>query len=307
MALPRFYPHPIIAREGWPFIFGGLALSVLAMLFAGWWSLPFWVFTVFALQFFRDPSRPVPQEADAVLSAVDGRVVVVAQARDPYRDVQSLKISVFMNVFNVHSQRSPIDGTVTAVEYNPGKFLNAALDKASTENERNAVLVTTRSGREVTFVQVAGLVARRILCYTDVGDKLVRGERYGFIRFGSRVDIYLPTDAQAQVAIGDKVSASSTILARLPLKAAEPETPAEHPAEQQNAAPVEAPAAEAAAENTNLPAAQTETAVAAKPSTDVAEDAPPLEAQASLQDEQAIVTDAAAKVKKAAKKQAGKA
>ncbi|MDO4228012.1 phosphatidylserine decarboxylase [Neisseria sp.] len=219
--MSRFYPHPIIAREGWPFIGGGLIASVLITLWAGWWSLPFWLFTVFALQFFRDPARTAPQDADAVLSPVDGRIVVVEHAPDPYRQVESLKISVFMNVFNVHSQRSPIDGTVTAVEYTPGKFVNADLDKASTENERNAVLATTRSGREVTFVQVAGLVARRILCYTQAGETLRRGERYGFIRFGSRVDVYLPTDAQAMVAIGDKVSATETILARLPLTAPE--------------------------------------------------------------------------------------
>ena len=223
--MPRFYPHPIIAREGWPFILAGLLLSIIVTACAGWWSLPFWLFTAFALQFFRDPSRPIPQDADAVLCPADGRIVVVEKALDPYRNVEALKISVFMNVFNVHSQRAPVDGTITGVKYNKGKFVNAALDKASTENERNAVLATTRSGREITFVQVAGLVARRILCYIGEGEKVVRGERYGFIRFGSRVDVYLPLDARAEVAIGDKVSASSTILARLPLSApaAEPE------------------------------------------------------------------------------------
>ena len=223
--MPRFYPHPIIAREGWPFISAGLVLSIIVTACAGWWSLPFWLFTAFALQFFRDPSRPIPQDADAVLCPADGRIVVVEKALDPYRNVEALKISVFMNVFNVHSQRAPVDGTITGVKYNKGKFVNAALDKASTENERNAVLATTRSGREITFVQVAGLVARRILCYIGEGEKVVRGERYGFIRFGSRVDVYLPLDARAEVAIGDKVSASSTILARLPLSApaAEPE------------------------------------------------------------------------------------
>ena len=217
--MPRFYPHPIIAREGWPFISAGLVLSIIVTACAGWWSLPFWLFTAFALQFFRDPSRPIPQDADAVLCPADGRIVVVEKVLDPYRNVEALKISVFMNVFNVHSQRAPVDGTITGVEYNKGKFVNAALDKASTENERNAVLATTRSGREITFVQVAGLVARRILCYIGEGEKVVRGERYGFIRFGSRVDVYLPLYARAEVANGDKVSASSAILARLPLSA----------------------------------------------------------------------------------------
>ncbi len=103
----RLYPHPIIAREGWPFIGGGLILSVLFLMCCGWWSLPFWVFTAFALQFFRDPARNIPQDAEAVLSPVDGRIVVVERARDPYRNVEALKISVFMNVFNVHSQKAP--------------------------------------------------------------------------------------------------------------------------------------------------------------------------------------------------------
>ena len=225
----RLYPHPIIAREGWPFIGGGLVLSLLVSACCGWWSLPFWIFTVFALQFFRDPAREIPQDPEAILSPVDGRIVVVERAHDPYRDTEALKISVFMNVFNVHSQKSPADCTITAVEYNKGKFLNADLDKASTENERNAVLATTASGREITFVQVAGLVARRILCYTKVGEKLTRGERYGFIRFGSRVDMYLPVDAQAQVAIGDKVTGVRTVLARLPLQAPEAAEPTETP------------------------------------------------------------------------------
>ena len=235
----RFYPHPLIAREGWPFILGGLLLSVLVSLCCGWWSLPFWVFTVFAVQFFRDPARDIPADPEAVLSPVDGRIVVVERARDPYRDVDALKISIFMNVFNVHSQRAPVDGTVTQVDYFPGQFVNAALDKASTENERNAVFATTKSGRELTFVQVAGLVARRILCYTQAGAKLSRGERYGFIRFGSRVDMYLPVDAQAQVAIGDKVTGVSTVLARLPLTAPQAES------EPKTAAPQAAPVSQA--------------------------------------------------------------
>jgi len=244
----RLYPHPIIAREGWPIIGGGVGFLRARFgvcggggVFSVWGSLPFWVFTVFALQFFRDPAREIPQNPEAVLSPVDGRIVVVERARDPYRDVDALKISIFMNVFNVHSQKSPADCTVTKVVYNKGKFVNADLDKASTENERNAVLATTASGREITFVQVAGLVARRILCYTQAGAKLSRGERYGFIRFGSRVDMYLPVDAQAQVAIGDKVTGVSTVLARLPLTA--PQTESEPKAA---AAPQAAPTSQAA-------------------------------------------------------------
>jgi phosphatidylserine decarboxylase len=121
-----------------------------------------------------------------------------------------------MNVFNVHSNRAPVDGAVKKRWYRSGTFLNAALDKASAENERNALWFRARSGHDVTCVQIAGLVARRILCYVDEGAELVRGERYGFIRFGSRVDVYLPLDAQAQAALGDKVYAAESVIARLP-------------------------------------------------------------------------------------------
>jgi len=210
------YPHPLIAREGWPFI-AIVAIAALAVtLLAGFgWALPLWLILIFVLQFFRDPPRPIPTQANAVLAPADGRVVAVENARDPYADRDALKISVFMNVFNVHSQRSPVDGTVAKVEYFPGAFLNAALDKASLENERNAVVLTTAAGQTVTSVQVAGLIARRVLCYTKVGAALSRGQRYGFIRFGSRVDVYLPLGSKPRVAIGEKVSASSTILAEL--------------------------------------------------------------------------------------------
>ena len=141
--------------------------------------------------------------------------MAVGRARDPYSGRDALLVSVFMNVFNVHSNRSPVDGEVVEVRYFPGRFLNAALDKASLENERNAVLIRTAAGDEVTCVQIAGLIARRILCYAKPGDRLARGERYGFIRFGSRVDVYLPTTARPRVAVGDKVHATETILADL--------------------------------------------------------------------------------------------
>jgi len=209
------YPHPIIAREGWPFIAIAVAAAVLVGYFAPLFSIPLWLVVVFVVQFFRDPARTIPQDPKAVLCPADGRVVVVEKATDPHVGREALKISVFMNVFNVHSNRSPVDGVVRKVEYFPGAFVNAALDKASTENERNAVVVEAKDGTMVTFVQIAGLVARRILCYTKVGDTLARGDRYGMIRFGSRVDVYLPTDARPRVAVGDIVSATETILAEL--------------------------------------------------------------------------------------------
>ena len=197
------WPHPIIAKEGWPFLAIAVAVALVATWFGGWLSLPFWIIALFMLQFFRDPARAVPAEPRAVLAPADGRIVAVEQARDEYLKRDALKISVFMNVFNVHSNRMPVDGEVLGVWYNPGAFINAALAKASTENERNAIAVRMPDGTEVTTVQVAGLVARRILCYVKAGDRLQRGERYGFIRFGSRVDVYLPLDARPRAAIGD--------------------------------------------------------------------------------------------------------
>ena len=207
------YPHPLIAREGWPFLGIALVAALVATSVLGGWSWPFWVIALFVLQFFRDPPRTIPLAVNAVLSPADGRIVVVEKAHDPYANREALKISVFMNVFNVHSNRSPVDGKIEKVEYFPGKFVNADLDKASTENERNAVVVTAANGQTITFVQVAGLIARRILCYVSAGDTLAKGQRYGFIRFGSRVDVYLPLSARPLVVVGDKVAATETILA----------------------------------------------------------------------------------------------
>lgn len=210
------WPHPIIAREGWPFLAAAVVVSVVVMLGWKWWSVPFWLATLFILQFFRDPPRNVPQDAGAVVSPADGRIVVVGKAQDPYLNREALKVSVFMNVFNVHSNRSPVDGEVRKGWYFAGKFVNAAIDKASLENERNALHIQTTSGADVTCVQVAGLIARRILCYVKAKDKLARGQRFGFIRFGSRVDLYLPPGSKAAASVGDKVYAGQTILAWLP-------------------------------------------------------------------------------------------
>lgn len=218
---PR-YPHPLIAREGWPFLGLAVAVALAFTAFGGWWSLPVWLVALFVLQFFRDPPRPVPAGERLVLAPADGRVIAVLNALDPYAGREALKISVFMNVFNVHSNRAPIDGTVERVTYFPGRFVNADLDKASEHNERNALLIRATDGSLVSCVQVAGLIARRVLCHVAAGDRLARGQRFGFIRFGSRVDVYLPLTARPRVAIGEKVRATVSVLAELAAPAGSP-------------------------------------------------------------------------------------
>ncbi|OGA13599.1 MAG: phosphatidylserine decarboxylase [Betaproteobacteria bacterium RIFCSPLOWO2_02_FULL_63_19] len=209
------YPHPIVAREGWPFLGAAVIAAIVVQWLAGWWSAPIWLAALFILQFFRDPARSIPGDERTVVSPADGRIVVVETTRDPYLERDAIKVSVFMNVFNVHSNRSPVDGEVRQAWYNTGKFLNAALDKASLENERNALWLKTTSGADVTCVQIAGLIARRIICHVKPGDRLLRGGRFGFIRFGSRVDVYLPLSARVKAALGDKVQGGSSILALL--------------------------------------------------------------------------------------------
>ncbi len=210
------YPHPLIAREGWPYLAGVGLLALVVTKFLGMgYAWPVWIIFFFVLQFFRDPPRLVPLAEDAVVAPADGRIVAVEKTQDPYAEREALKISIFMNVFNVHSNRAAVDGIVRKIQYFPGKFVNADLDKASIENERNAVVIEA-NGHDITLVQVAGLIARRILCYAHLGDRLKKGDRYGFIRFGSRVDVYLPLTAEPLVTMGDKVSATSTVIAKLP-------------------------------------------------------------------------------------------
>ena len=212
----RHYPHPILAREGWLFIAISVIISLALWFYAGFWiALPFILISAFIIQFFRDPPRNIPQDANIVLSPADGKVICIEHMEDPYQKTPSIKISVFMNVFNVHSNRSPVDGKILNIQYFAGSFVNADFDKASTENERNAIIMQTPAGQKITVVQIAGLIARRILCYTNVNAELSRGQRYGFIRFGSRVDVYLPTNAKPLVSIGQNVHATETILARL--------------------------------------------------------------------------------------------
>ncbi len=211
------YPHPIIAREGWLFLAAAVIASVVVTFIAPWYcSLPLWLLSLFILQFFRDPPRHIPGDYHTVVSPADGRVVAVERVRDPYLERDAQKISVFMNVFNAHSNRSPVDGVVEKDWYHPGKFINAALSKASEGNERKALWFKTVNGFDVVCVQVAGLIARRVLCYVRQGDKLARGQRYGFIRFGSRVDVYLPLQASVKAGIGEKVYAAESVIAELP-------------------------------------------------------------------------------------------
>ena len=212
---PR-YPHPLIAREGWAIVGIVAAVAVLLLALGWWWPAAIaLLLLLFVLQFFRDPPRVIPGGRNDVLCPADGRIVTVVNARDPYLERDALKLSVFMNVFNVHSNRAPVDGEVRQAWYSRGSFVNADLDKASLENERNALWIRTPEGRDIVCVQVAGLIARRIICHVTPGERLTRGQRYGFIRFGSRVDVYLPAGSRPRVAVGDKVLATTSIIGEL--------------------------------------------------------------------------------------------
>jgi len=207
--------HPILAREGWFYLGLTLFAAVLTSVVFPWYvALLFWVIFAFVLQFFRDPHRSIPQDAGVIVAPADGKVIFTGVVDDPYLNRKAFKISVFMNVFSVHSNRAPFAATVKQIWYHAGLFVNAAFDKASEENERNAVWFQTEDGQDVISVQVAGLVARRILCYVKEGDQLERGQRYGFIRFGSRVDLFLPENFNASVSLGDSVSSGTSILGK---------------------------------------------------------------------------------------------
>ena len=172
---------PFFAREGWVHITISLGLAVCVHLFAGFYlAVPFWILAVFVLQFFRDPSRTIPQDEREVVCPAHGKVVFTGPADDPYLNRKALKISIFMNVFSVHSNFSPYAGIIQKIWYHSGKFVNAALDKASEENERNAIWIKTKDDQDIVFIQIAGLVARRILCHVNEGESLDRGQRYGF-------------------------------------------------------------------------------------------------------------------------------
>lgn len=207
--------YPSIAKEGLPFLGAAFAISILVSFFYFELSWLFWIITIFILQFFRDPPRTIPQDKNAILSGADGKVIAIEKTDDPYYMRKSIKVSVFMNVFNVHSNKAPCQGKIIKKNYYPGKFLNAALSKASLENERCALVIERDDKKIITCVQIAGLIARRILCYKNNNELISAGERYGFIRFGSRVDLYLPVDALIKVELGQKVKNAETIIAHL--------------------------------------------------------------------------------------------
>jgi len=207
--------YPIIAKEGWLFLAIAFFASALLTYIQNPLSWIAWTVTLFILQFFRDPLRNKPSKKNVILSAADGKVIAIEKMTNPYTNKSSVKVSVFMNVFNVHSNKCPVDGKILEKYYYPGKFLNAALSKASLENERCAITIQTKEKKIITSVQIAGLIARRILCYKDKGDEVKAGERYGFIKFGSRVDLYLPTNASIKVNLGQTVKNTETIIAEI--------------------------------------------------------------------------------------------
>jgi phosphatidylserine decarboxylase len=208
----------IIALEGLPV--AAAVVAVAALFWAlGWYKAAAVAaaFSLFTLWFFRNPERTVPVGEGVVVAPADGKVVFVGEVMEErYLKARALKVSIFMNVFNVHVNRAPESGTVESVTYNPGKFISANLDKASLDNEQNALVIKTATGQRIGFVQIAGLVARRIRCWVGPGDRLQRGERFGLIMFGSRLDIYMPPGTSLKVKVGEKTAAGETVIGVLP-------------------------------------------------------------------------------------------
>lgn len=213
----------MIAREGYPFIAYSAGLSALlvlasARLGSAVLAVPAavsLVLTLFVISFFRNPERTPGGDGRSVIAPADGTVIVAETVPESPLGGEALKISIFMSVFNVHVNRAPLDGRVVAIDYHRGRFLDARDGRASSENERNSVVLETPSGARIAFVQIAGLIARRIICYPHVGDMLTRGARYGLIRFGSRVDVYLPSGVVPLVRLGDTTRSGETVLGRL--------------------------------------------------------------------------------------------
>jgi len=211
-----------IHREGWRFVAIAAALDLLGFAVAGWLGLLLLPAALWVVAFFRDPDRKAPAGGNLVLSPADGRLLPIIRAIPPPElgmgDEPRVRLAIFMSVFNVHVNRSPCDGTVTGLAYRPGKFFNASFDKASQHNERMSIRIRLDdiAGTELAVVQIAGLVARRIVCDLQQGQKVCRGDRFGIIRFGSRLEVYLPDGARVLVKEGQKTVAGETVLADFP-------------------------------------------------------------------------------------------
>ena len=203
-----------VAKPGYPFIFASaFVTAVFALLGITVLALTGIIVTIFITCFFRDPDRLTPDTPGVVVSPADGKVIgVESTTNNSYFDGDCKKISIFMSVFNVHVNRIPHGGIIKQIVYHPGKFFAANLDKASSDNEQNAVFLETENGKKITFVQIAGLVARRIICKLQEGDTVIRGQRFGMICFGSRLDVYLPPDSDIKVAVDDVVRAGTSVL-----------------------------------------------------------------------------------------------
>ena len=213
---PGQFAFPI-HRAGYPLIFGSaFATLILALLGLTILALIGLVATFCICGFFRDPDRVIPEEQGVAVSPADGKIIFVGRVQtSPFASEELIKISIFMSVFNVHVNRIPYSGRIKAVNYNPGKFFSANLNKASQKNEQNAVLLETENEKEICFVQIAGLIARRIICRVQPEDQVLRGQRFGIICFGSRLDVYLPGASDVAVTVGEKVKAGTSILGQI--------------------------------------------------------------------------------------------
>ena len=209
----------IIHREGWKFSAISLFISLILLVIWPLLSFVSFLITFFILWFFRDPERNTPIAEEKIISPADGKVCLIDLSVPPeelqYGTEEMQRVCIFMNVFNVHVNRIPVKGEIKKIIYKEGSFFNASLDKASEKNERNSIIIMTENGIEIVVVQIAGLIARRILSFVSNGDKLNSGERFGLIRFGSRVDVYLPKTFKPEVKVGDKTIAGETIIGSL--------------------------------------------------------------------------------------------
>jgi phosphatidylserine decarboxylase len=207
----------VIAHEGYPFIILSLLTTVFVAFFGiGWLTILFAFITFFIIWFFRNPERYFREEEKVLISPADGKVIKIEDVEvNGTISGRFKKISIFMNVFNVHVNRAPYSGKIETINYHEGKFFSANLDKASLDNERNEIMIHSEDGRSIWMVQIAGLIARRIICWVNVGATINKGERFGLIRFGSRVDVYLPEDSQISVKLRDNVKAGQTVLGYL--------------------------------------------------------------------------------------------